>query len=63
MARHLYKQLLIPVLLFGAFYIAGTIGRLCEEYHHSITMSCLIFLIIFGAIMSFCFKIYHSFSH
>ena len=63
MTKLIYKQLTLPALLIGALYIAGTFGKICESYHHSVLMSCAIFLIVFGSIVALGIKIYNSYFH
>jgi hypothetical protein len=59
MFKERYNQLfLLPFLIF-AFYISGKIGKMFENYHNGIYLSCLFFIISFSLIVALGIKVYH----
>jgi hypothetical protein len=59
MFKDLYTQVFLLPLVMFAFYISGKIGKMFENYHNGIYLSCLFFIISFSLIVALGIKVYH----
>jgi len=59
---HMLTRICLPVILFGIFVIAGSIGLYCESMHNDLTLSTTAFLTSFGTLSATVVRIWYSFT-
>ena len=60
MKGKIFKKICLPILLFGSFILAGSIGLYCESLHNDLYVSTVAFLTSFGSMAGLVLHTYFS---